>query len=293
MADPNDTDRPWDKGGRERRDRDERDDRPRRDRDDDDYDDGPRRRDRDDDYDDRPRRRRRREPTGSGGVPVLAIVLGVLVLGGCVVGGLVLLLFPAVERVRAAAGRTKDSNSMKQIGIGVHAFHDANQTMPPAQDPVSWRVHILPYIEQDHIYRQMDPKQPWDAPVNRPFANQLIPQYHSTADPAEMVETRFRVFVGPHTLYEPGARPMPMQRVTDGTSNTIFLVEAAETVPWPEPRELPYDRTGPLPALGSPGRDVFLVGMLDGSVRFVSKQVSPDVLRAGIEPNDGRFFTEP
>jgi hypothetical protein len=266
-------------------------------------DDRPRRR-RDDDEDDRPRRRRRDDDNdrrgGGGGdaaaaagvsaVAVIGIILGVLVVGAIIVGLLLALLLPSVQKVREAAARMKDQNNLKQITIGMYSYNDANQRMVPAQGPVSWRVHLLPYIEQDFIYKQMDVTQPWDAPPNKRFASQRIMTYCSAADPPEEVETRYRVFVGPHTLYEPGAKPIKMADITDGTSNTIFAVEAAETVPWPQPKELQYDRNGELPALGVPGRKGFNAAMMDGSVRFVPEKTSSESIRGGIEPKDNRFF---
>ena len=99
-------------------------------------------------------------------------------------------------------------------------------------------------------------------------------------DRGVMPGERYRVFVGPHTLYEPGAKPLKMADITDGTSNTIFAVEAAETVPWPQPKELQYDRNGELPALGVPGRKGFNAAMMDGSVRFVRNAVPLATWRA-------------
>jgi hypothetical protein len=279
MADPNENDPPrnrsWD---RDRRDRDD-DDRPRR------------RRDDDDDFDDRPRRRRD-EPKSSSGLPIVLVVLGVCVLCCVVLGGAGLLLFPAVERVRSAAARMKDSNNMKQLALAMHNYNDSNGRPPPAQENLSWRVHLLPYMEQSNVYRQFDLNQPWDAPANRRLASQKIPTLVSASDPPETVETRYRVFVGPGTLYEPGKPPLKFAEVRDGLANTIFAVEASELVPWPQPKELEYDRNGPLPALGVPGRKPqgFLVAMLDGSVRFITPDVSPEMIRGGIEPNDGRFL---
>ncbi len=225
MPEREDDDRP---AGRSRnRDR-GRDDRPRR-----------RGRDDEDDYDDRPRRRAKPKPAGV--LLVMGLVFGGLVLLAVVV----LLMLFAVQRVRESAARTSEQNNIKQILIATHGYHDANGTLPPAQEPVSWRVYELPYIEQQLVYRQMDVTQPWDSPL-------------------------------------PGVR--------DGLSNTVFVVEAGEPVPWAAPRELAYDRNGPLPPLGAPGRKVILVGMLDGSVQVVPDKTPPDVFRGGIEPNDGRPF---
>jgi hypothetical protein len=64
-----------------------------------------------------------------------------------------------------------------------------------------------------------------------------------------------------------------------------MVVEAADTVPWAAPKELPYQPGGPLPSLGHPDRSVFLVVMADGSVRTLRKTVSPTVLHALITRN--------
>ena len=114
----------------------------------------------------------------------------------------------------------------------------------------------------------------------------MINVYRSTLDPADEAGTRYRVFVGPDTLYQPGRPPLKLREVSDGISNTIFAIEATDTVPWPQPKELTYNPKGPLPALGHPQRsgNVVLVGLLDGSVK-VLKNPSEQLLRAAITPN--------
>jgi prepilin-type N-terminal cleavage/methylation domain-containing protein/prepilin-type processing-associated H-X9-DG protein len=69
------------------------------------------------------------------------------------------LLLPAVQKVREAAARMSCSNKMKQIGLAAHNYHDANGQLPPSYDArtgLSWHVLILPYIEQDNLFRQFD-----------------------------------------------------------------------------------------------------------------------------------------
>ncbi len=267
------------------------DDRPRRRRRDDEYDDDRPRRRRDDEYDDRP------GGDGAGvaaaGVSVgvvVAIIAGLLLAGLVVIGLLIALLLPAVQKVREAAARTSDMNSLKQISVATHNYHDVNRRFPPAEGNVSWRVHLLPYLEQSQIYRGFDLLQPWDSPANKRFANEMIPPYNSKRDPESAPNTHYRVFVGPHTLYEPGEKPPTIADIRDGTSNTIFAVEATETVPWPAPKELQYDRSGPLPRLGLDGRKGFNLLLLDGSVRFIPDTAQTEALRAGIDPKDGKVF---
>jgi hypothetical protein len=300
-------DRPWDRN-RPRRDRDDRGDDHHDDRDDDRY----------DEYG-------RRGPAGGGGVAVAGLVFGVLALcTGCFAGvpaiicsalgmkyparkniaitGLVLgiigtvitgpaiaigLLLPATQKVREAAARVKDQNSLKQVGIGMHAFHDVNMKWAGPDDNLSWRVHILPYIEQGQLHNVFRTTEPWDSPMNRRHASVRVPQYASALDPPETTETRFRVFTGPGTIYDPGKPRMTMIGITDGVANTILVAEAAETVPWPQPKELPFPPNGPLPELGYPGRNVVLLLMADGTVKAVRKNLDPRVLRALITPAGG------
>ena len=72
------------------------------------------------------------------------------------------LLLPAVQKVREAAARSTCANNLKQMGLACHNYHDARGTLPPSHirnEWLSWAVLILPYIEQDALYRQFDISQ--------------------------------------------------------------------------------------------------------------------------------------
>jgi prepilin-type N-terminal cleavage/methylation domain-containing protein len=85
-----------------------------------------------------------------------------------IIGVLIALLLPAVQAAREAARRSQCSNNLKQIGIGVHNFHDTQNGIPPAvaggsgQNPIRMRISfftvILPYIEQTPLYDLLDDK---------------------------------------------------------------------------------------------------------------------------------------
>jgi hypothetical protein len=257
---------------------------------DDDYeDDRPRRRrrrddDYDDDYDDRPRKAK-----ASGGGTNVWVIVGVVVgiLFCCAVPAAIGLLLPAVQKVREAAARAKDANNLKQIGLGLHAHHDHKTHLPAADGDLSVRVHILPYVEQDALYRRFDLDQKWDGPKNRPLADTRVLPYTSALDEPTFTQTRMRVVSGPDTMFPPG-KPLRLQEVKDGSSNTFMAAEATDPVPWPQPRELAYTKGGPLPALGHPQRPSgYNVLMGDGSVRFVRQGASEQSVRAGITANAG------
>src|SRR3954451_9114142 len=66
------------------------------------------------------------------------------------------LLLPAVQKVREAAARISCSNNLKQLGIACHSYHDVNNAFPPsraADNFGTWAVFLLPYIEQDNMFR--------------------------------------------------------------------------------------------------------------------------------------------
>ena len=79
------------------------------------------------------------------------------------------LLLPAVQKVREAAARTQCQNNLKQIGIALHAYHDVRGTFPPGGvtngpccgtlSGTTWTVEILPYLEQDNLYKQYNQAQ--------------------------------------------------------------------------------------------------------------------------------------
>jgi hypothetical protein len=255
---------------------------------DDDYDDRPRRRPRDDDdeYDDRPRKGKASGGGGSSVLIIVGVVVALLFCCGIPVG--IGLLLPAVQKVRDAASRAADTNNLRQIGIGMFNHSDAKKQFPPADEDLSWRVHLLPYIEQDNLYREFDQKQAWDSAKNRRHADVRIAPYVSTLDPPEFKQTRVRVFTGPDTMFPPGERPLRVNEVKDGTSTTILAIEANAPVPWPQPQELNYTKAGPLPAFGHPNRqNGFLILLADGSVRFVNSSVNPNNIRNGITPSGG------
>src|SRR5881397_425039 len=76
-----------------------------------------------------------------------------------IIAVLIGLLLPAVQKVREAAARIKCTNNVKQLAIAAHSYHDVAGTMPPysiASGAQYGSAHflLLPYIEQDNLYRQ-------------------------------------------------------------------------------------------------------------------------------------------
>jgi prepilin-type N-terminal cleavage/methylation domain-containing protein/prepilin-type processing-associated H-X9-DG protein len=103
------------------------------------------------------------------------------------------LLLPAVQKVREAASRIKCANNLKQIGLACHNYHDAQKTLPPgylASMPYSdgandtapgwgWAAYLLPFLEQDNLYRQIDFSQ--SVPI-APAARVVLPMFLCPSD---------------------------------------------------------------------------------------------------------------
>ena len=204
------------------------------------------------------------------------------------------------EKVKMSTGRQVSQNNLKQIALAMHSYHDAYRGFPPAalmskdkKPLLSWRVAILPLIEQSQLYRQFKLDEPWDSEHNK----KLIPLMPSIyADPRgknkEPGMTHYQVFVGPGTVFEPMNRgPLANVRIPndipDGTSNTILAVEAGKPVIWTKPDDLPFDPQKALPPLGGLFPDGFHAALCDGSVRFIRRTVPASTLRLLIIRNDG------
>jgi hypothetical protein len=252
--------------------------------------------------DERRRGPRRDESAKKGGMGTGAIIAAVAVLVvGCLVCGVggtaVALIFPGIFSLQNRAARAQTQNNMKQIALAAHNYHDTFASLPrpkhmkPPQgtQPVdlSWRVSILPFVEQNNLFTQFDQTNAWDSPRNSPFQNVMVSVYnHPARDAGNAANsaTFFQYFTGPGTLWPDNSKRTIMS-ITDGTSNTFLFADSSAAVPWPKPADMAV-----VPGAGPPlPQDKFFVSMADGSVRQVDRRRVSDVtLLMYINPTDGR-----
>jgi hypothetical protein len=174
----------------------------------------------------------------------------------------------------------------------------------------SWRVLLLPFIEEEALFNEFRLDEPWDSPHNRALLPRMPRSYAAPGSKASRIppyHTALHVFVGKGTAFEERSGPMGTvgseqgtvgsfkpaiglkipDDFPDGTENTLLFVEAGEPVPWTKPQELPYDPDRPLPELQGLFRAGFRACTVAGPYRFIRKDTPEETLRALISRNGG------
>ncbi len=189
-----------------------------------------------------------------------------------IIAVLIDLLLPAVQKVREAANRMKCQNNLKQIGLGLHNYHDTHAVFPPGgagtastaanNDGMGFHVYILPYVEQDALFRQFDLTRQYTTAPNRALAAFLVPIYQcpsamnrytenaseNTANGDRGWTTHYHGNMGPNDLATGIYQVIPstnggqalqgvlgrdtkhrLTDITDGTSNTFLVGETSWT----------------------------------------------------------------
>ena len=233
------------------------------------------------------------------------IIVAVGAIGGCCVSGFVILpalLLPAVQGAREAARRTTTANHLKQTGLALLNYEVAHKSFPAASitdkqgRPMhSWRVAILPYLEQAHIYEQYNFNKPWNDPENIILESQIPEVYRCPSVDLPPFHTTFQVVVGETTPW--GANKFTRIRdISDGTANTISIVEGSKPVHWMEPTDLDLDLINFVPGQFPPelashhaGNEIYL--MFSGSVVPLDKAYDGQQLKGLLQHRDGVLFT--
>lgn len=247
-------------------------------------------------------------PGGSGGLGGISTRTVILVVVGCglammfVCGGVAALLL-AVRMPRLGSENAHCQNNLRQIGLALHNYHDVYNTFPPAYIPDaagkpmhSWRVLILPFLEEQALYKDYDFSEPWDGPNNSRLLARMPAIYAcpSQANVPGNTNTSYVAVFGEHCIFR-GAEPVAMRDILDGTSNTLMVGEAADAdIPWMKPEDIDialHPTLGDMTGFSSDHKEgvPFLLG--DCSVRFVPLTINPVTLKA-LFTRDGAEFVD-
>ncbi len=167
----------------------------------------------------------------------------------------VALLLQVVQTAHEAACRMICSNYLRQLGIALQNYKMATGSFPPVYLPDkdgkpmhSWRVLVLPYLEQDYIYKKYNFDEPWDSPNNRNLLSQKIPSNNpfkcptQKADAPESTAINYVAVVGKNTAWQ-SDKSVSLKDLAPGeASKTILVIETADSgIRWTEPRDFCVD----------------------------------------------------
>ena len=213
------------------------------------------------------------------------------------VATLVALLLPAVQQAREAARRSASRNNMKQVLLAFHNYHETFGRFPAranydadGKPLLSWRVHILPYLDQQELYKRFKLDEPWDSPHNKPLIR-LMPAVLANPNLPAGTVTNYLAVVGADAMMTKTG--VKAHDVPDGMALTMMLLEvdADGAVPWTKPVDHEIKTANPKAGLGGLRPGGFNVGMGDGSVRFLPISIDPKTLR-GLATKSGREAVE-
>lgn len=180
--------------------------------------------------------------------------------------------------------RVLSRHNLRMLALAVLNHHDAVGYFPrditdkKGNPLLSWRVALLPYIEQNNLYNTFKLDEPWDSEHNARIGKARVKVFMNGHEAKDSAETFYHFYQGEGAILDPKTA-VKVADVRDGTSNTIGIVEAGPAVPWTKPGGLPFDAKKPLPQRVGPFSNVFHTAMMDGSVASWKSEIDDDFLR--------------
>lgn len=211
----------------------------------------------------------------------------------------------ALERARnplqLTRGNMQDMSQLKQIMLAMHNYADSHGHLPPRATAnkegkllLSWRVMILPFLEQQALYEQFHLDEPWDSPHNLRLAETIPAPYLVSGPELKPGETRIRLPQIEGSLWAGDGPPLKFQDVTDGTSNTLAVAIAppSAAVPWTKPEPWELDAANLIESFFGE-RALMPVALLDGSAHVLERTISAKTLREVLTHQGGEVVEFP
>ena len=211
-------------------------------------------------------------------------------------------LGPFVGKLKAAAAQSKRLNTIRQIALGMHNYESAHKHFPTqaivdktGKPLLSWRVQILPFIEQNALYKQFHLDEPWDSEHNLKLVAKMPAIYaDGNRKNNKAGKTVYQVPAGPGLIFD-GGNEITFGKMTDGSSNTILAVCVAQkhAAIWTKPDDWEVDFASPESELTEEGRKFVEIALADGSNCIVplGSSEAKRVWEFSIRHNDGEIVT--
>jgi hypothetical protein len=204
-----------------------------------------------------------------------------------------------------AARSTRSMNHLREIGIAMHNYHEAQNTLPTQasldkqnKPLLSWRVHLLPFLNEGELYKQFRLDEPWDSEHNKKLIEQMPRVYRGgNAMLNAAGKTTFLAPACEGMVFRRGGKGLTLAEIVnaDGASNTIAVVDADDdqAVVWTRPDDLTIDAKQPLKGLGAREGGGFLALFVDASVQLIPKGKDPAKVSLLFRYNSGQQKMRP
>jgi prepilin-type processing-associated H-X9-DG protein len=227
------------------------------------------------------------------------------IVGASILAPLIWMAYSALRDAFHESWRSQCAGNLRRLGAAMMEYQDARGQLPaPAlkgsegRRLLSWRVAILPQLGYQSLYERFHLDEPWDSPHNRALLAEMPPEFGCTAGSGRRAgETGYLVIVGPqiddysvNTPFDP-TRGADIREITDGTSNTILILETDAAVPWTKPEELEWIKGGPLPRLASPHDGGAHALFADGTTRFLKQSIDLNIFTGLLTINGGEVLS--
>ena len=224
-------------------------------------------------------------PAAEGDRVVLRMPAATLAAAGTLVGA-----------SRGGAVRLRASNDLKQLALAFHNFHATHGSFPPTasydgEKPLlSWRVFLLPYLDEADLYQKFRLDEPWDSEHNRALLEAMPDTFRSGRVDTKPGFTPYLVPFGDGLTFA-GRAGKPLADFKDGTVDTALAVEvdADHAVPWTKPADWEADLEHPLAGLNAAADGTVLVVFADGSVQAIPANVDPAEFAKALTLRDGEI----
>ncbi len=192
------------------------------------------------------------------------------------------------------------SNKLRQIALAQHNFESAYMRFPhqatysrfdPDGPPLlSWRVEILPFLEQGNLHQMFNHDEPWDSPHNLALLP-FMPEIYATPGVSDGM-TVIQAAIGPNTMFTGEKDNIHFGKITDDAANTVLVMETnlSQAVEWTRPMDIDFDPASPRDGLDDDQGVGFYAAMADGAVKFIPQTVTDTEIGYLLQRNDGNSF---
>ncbi len=154
-------------------------------------------------------------------------------------------LWPTIKTLKSRRDAIACMSNLKRIALALNAYAKDHGTYPTpvvtdsAGKPLySWRVLLLPYLNETSVYASFNLKEAWDSPNNALLIPQCPSVYISPGSPANASQSSYVLLTGQGTIFPPTG-PLKPSQVTDGAGKTLLVVETNNTLSeWTKPFDL-------------------------------------------------------